>query len=197
MNMVQQLTESDERGPRNETRTAVRAQLTRTFQQVSARLNGESYQFLHAWSVTPLQVSILIYLHEQPAHRSSLSELTQAFHYKMPTMTQTVHLLAKKGYLTKRINPHDARGRQLTITARGRLLLTAVQPRLDHLLNLSAFSPADEVVCLQLLSKMLIDPVNRRRVKPIRARRAVSLRRGSHPQPAPKTPPSLGGVLHS
>ena len=121
---------------------AVCTDLLHTFQQLCVQLNGRSHRLLHTTGITPLQVGVLRYIQEHDGP-PGLTTLSHAFQLRLPTMTQVVHVLVRKGYLLKRINHSDYRGRQLSLTAKGRRILDRVQPQLTRLLNLSSLSRSD------------------------------------------------------
>jgi DNA-binding MarR family transcriptional regulator len=133
---------------------AIRADLLHAFQQLCVQLNGRSHRLLHSTRITPLQLGVLRYIgeHDGPP---GLTTLSDAFQLRMPTMTQVVHTLVRKGYLLKRINRADSRGRSLSLTAKGRRMLDRAQPQLSQLLDLTSLSHNDAATCLQLLTKVM------------------------------------------
>lgn len=84
-----------------------------------------------------------------------LTALSHAFHLRMPTMTQVVHTLVRKGYVLKRINRADSRGRHLSLTTKGRRMFDRVQLQLSQSLDLTSLSQNDAATCLQLLTKII------------------------------------------
>jgi DNA-binding MarR family transcriptional regulator len=132
----------------------LRAELLHAFQQLCVQLNGRSHRLLHSTRITPLQLGVLRYIREHDGP-PGLTTLSQAFQLRMPTMTQVVHTLVRKGYLLKRINRADSRGRSLSLTAKGRRMLERAQPHLNQLLDLTSLSQNDAATCLQLLTKVM------------------------------------------
>jgi DNA-binding MarR family transcriptional regulator len=133
---------------------AIRADLLHAFQQLSVQLNGRSHRLLYSTGITPLQLGVLRYIREQHSP-PGLTTLSDAFQLRMPTMTQVVHTLVRKGYLLKRISRSDSRGRHLSLTAKGRRILDRVQPQLSQSLDLTSLSQNDAATCLQLLTKVI------------------------------------------
>jgi DNA-binding MarR family transcriptional regulator len=133
---------------------AIRADLLHTFQQLCVQLNGRSHRLLHSTGITPLQLGVLRYIREHDGP-PGLTALSDAFQLRMPTMTQVVLTLVRKGYLLKRINRADSRGRSLSLTAKGRRMLDRAQPHLNQLLDLTSLSQNDAATCLQLLTKIM------------------------------------------
>lgn len=154
MNAAHSRISDDQAQLAEEESSAIRADLLHVFQQLCVQLNGRSHRLLHSTGITPLQLGVLRYIREHDGP-PGLTTLSQAFQLRMPTMTQVVHTLVRKGYLLKRISRADSRGRHLSLTAKGCRMLDRAQPQLSQLLDLTSLSHNDATTCLQLLTKIM------------------------------------------
>jgi DNA-binding MarR family transcriptional regulator len=85
--------------------------------------------------ISPLQVQILLYLHENPHRPGGVSRLAMEFGVTQATISDAVRSLEEKGYLTKAVRPEDRRLKLLKLSLKGhRLAIRAERrrARLEH-----------------------------------------------------------------
>lgn len=117
---------------------------------LSKRCN-DGYLRRAGYDVTPVQTHALSYLayRGQEIHQR---ELEREMRLKPSTVNGIVSRLEEKGYITRRISPHDGRCRLVSLTDAGRDKVTEFQTvieKTEHLL-VRGFSP-EELVQLRTL----------------------------------------------
>lgn len=83
--------------------------------------------------MSPLQVQILLYLHENTRRPGGVSRLAMEFGVTQATISDAVRSLEEKGYLSKSIRPEDRRLKLLKLSLKGHRLAIRAQRRRDRL----------------------------------------------------------------
>lgn len=92
--------------------------------------------------ISPLQVQILLYLHENTRRPGGVSRLALEFGVTQATISDAVRSLEEKGQLTKAVRPEDRRLKQLKLSLKGHRLAIRVQRRRERVEALAAKAPA-------------------------------------------------------
>jgi len=77
--------------------------------------------------VSPLQLQVIIFLHNHEANLRKVASLAEEFSVTKPTMSDTVKSLSQKGLILKETDPQDARSTYLHLTAKGESLAKEVE----------------------------------------------------------------------
>ena len=82
-------------------------------------INARLYRVLQPLRVTPLQAAILVYLYNHQAEPARVTWLAEVFHLRMPTLSEAVSTLVRRGFLKKQRSKTDGRARDLVVTTKG------------------------------------------------------------------------------
>ncbi len=92
--------------------------------------------------VSPIQIQILLYLSTHPAKTCTVGVLSREYSLTVPTVSDAVSSLVRKGLVAKRSHRTDARVVPLQTTGAGRSVVRRVSRWADVLTRqISAFSP--------------------------------------------------------
>lgn len=133
---------------------ATQMQIATGLSKLALFLRAANWRQAEAAAMTPTQAQILAHLtHRGPARVTSLAE---ALAVTQPTASDAAAALIRKGHVTKRPDPGDARAFLLHLTASGEHAAseTAVWP--DALLGaIDALDVDERVILLKALTKMI------------------------------------------
>ncbi len=73
-----------------------------------------------AFSLTPIQVQILIFLHTHSKDKRKVSYLAEEFNLSKPTISDAVKALEEKSLITRKNNPDDSRSYHIELTKKGK-----------------------------------------------------------------------------
>jgi len=93
--------------------------------------------------MSPLQVQILLYLHENARRPGGVSRLAMEFGVTQATISDAVRSLEEKGYLKKIVRPEDRRLKQLKLSLKGHRLAIRAQRRQERLEAKVGSAPID------------------------------------------------------
>lgn len=102
--------------------------------RISLLLRHHGWQAAAAQSLTPTQAQILAALASRPPRSLRLSALAGLLALSLPTVSDAVAALEKKGMVRRRSDPADGRAGLLDLTARGRRAADAASQWPDYLL---------------------------------------------------------------
>ena len=106
--------------------------------------------------MSPLQVQILLYLHENTRRPGGVSRLAMEFGLTQATISDAVRSLEEKGYLSKLVRPEDRRLKELKLSLRGHRLAIRAQKRRDRLESKVGTAPVDrKQETLQFLMELI------------------------------------------
>lgn len=103
--------------------------------RISLLLRQHGWQAASARSLTPTQAQILAALASRPPRSLRLSALAELLALTLPTVSDAVAALDKKGLMRRRSDPADSRAALLELTARGRRAAEAASQWPDYLLS--------------------------------------------------------------
>jgi len=72
------------------------------------------------FSLTPIQVQILIFLHTHSKDKRKVSYLAEEFNLSKPTISDAVKALEEKSLITRKNNPDDSRSYHIELTKKGK-----------------------------------------------------------------------------
>lgn len=110
--------------------------------RISLLLRHHGWQAAAAQSLTPTQAQILAALASRPPRTLRLSGVAELLALTLPTVSDSVAALEKKGLLRRRGDPGDGRAGLLELTARGRRAAAAAAQWPDDLLGAVDSLPA-------------------------------------------------------
>lgn len=122
------------------------AALERISEAFRVLLWNESKEF----SLSPLQVQILIFLSTHTEDKRKVSYLAEEFNMTKPTVSDAVKSLEEKSLLKRKDNPHDSRSQYLELTRKGREIADRASRFADELQKSIGELSADEKVNLLL-----------------------------------------------
>lgn len=127
------------------------------------------------YGLTPTQIQILIFLRFHLTEMGRVGVLAREFDLTPATVSDAVRVLARKGLLTKRTPPGDARARVLELTGEGRKLADELADWANVLLpHLADLDKDDKIVVMRFLLNF-IDSLQRAGIVTV-ARMCVSCR---------------------
>ncbi len=119
-------------------------------------LRHRAWQHAYPHALTPTQVQILTYLLSREPQAVPVSEVAQALAVTLPTASDAVEALVRKGLVSKRTSPQDRRSRALSLTPAGRRLARRLRLWPDVLLEaVEGLAPEERSVLLRALLKMI------------------------------------------
>lgn len=124
--------------------------------KIALALRHRAWQHAYPYALTPTQAQILTHLLSRDPRAVPVSEVAQALAVTLPTASDAVEALVRKGFLRKRPSPQDRRARELSLTPAGRRLARRVRLWPDSLLEaLEALPPEEQSVLLRALMGMI------------------------------------------
>ena len=108
--------------------------LASALSKVSVSLKRRLWRDASSRRISPLQAQILNFLRQQPAHGATVSAITQMLGVSMPTASDVIAVLTRRGLLRKFRTEEDGRVFTVMLTARGRRRAEQVMGWPDFLL---------------------------------------------------------------
>jgi DNA-binding MarR family transcriptional regulator len=102
-----------------------------TLLEVVLRLHGDFRRSLEPIRVTPLQAGLMLYLHRCAAAR--VTEAAHALRVRPPTLTEVVHDLVRKGWVSKRQSAEDGRVVRLRLSRQGQAIARKIEHQVRHI----------------------------------------------------------------
>lgn len=94
--------------------------------------------------VSPLQLQILIDLSQQAGGARTAGALARRYGVSAPTMSDSLAVLTRRKLVSQRASAHDARQRELSVSAKGRALAERALGDLDQLVRVCGEMPREE-----------------------------------------------------
>ncbi len=88
-------------------------------ERVSEAFRVLLWQEAKEYSLSPIQLQILIFLYFRESSMRTITYLAKEFNMTKPTISDAVRVLVEKKYLNKIPDPNDSRSSVLTLTAKG------------------------------------------------------------------------------
>jgi DNA-binding MarR family transcriptional regulator len=120
------------------------------------QLSGTLFANILPKGITRAQYSVLNHFVRLGHDARSPAQLASAFQVTRPTMTSTLEKLAREGFVAIRPDPHDGRGKLVSITDKGREMRAQCLANVDQLAPLlGRLATSDEIeAALPLLRRV-------------------------------------------
>ncbi len=119
-------------------------------------MRHRAWRYTYPHALTPTQAQILTYLLSREPQVVLVSEVAQALAVTLPTASDAIEALVRKGLVHKRISLQDRRSRALSLTPAGRRLARRLRLWPDVLLEaVEDLGPEERSVLLRALMKMI------------------------------------------
>jgi len=153
--------------------------------KIALALRHRAWQHAYPYALTPTQAQILIELLRRDPQAVPVSEVARALAVTLPTASDAVEALVRKGLLCKRLRPQDRRARELSLTPAGRRLARRVRLWPDFLLEaLEDLSSEERSVLLRALMRTIRVLQERGEISPSRmCLTCIYFRPNVHPDP--------------
>ena len=94
--------------------------LASALSKVSVSLKRRLWRDAASRRISPLQAQVLAFLRQRPAHGATVTDITRMLAVTMPTASDVIAVLVKRGLLRKIRTEKDGRVFNVMLTARGR-----------------------------------------------------------------------------
>lgn len=118
--------------------------LAAALSKVSVSLKRRLWRDASARRISPLQAQVLAFLRQRPAHGATVTDITRMLAVTMPTASDVIAVLVKRGLLRKIRTEQDGRVFNVMLTARGRRRAEQVMGWPDFLLWAAELLPPEE-----------------------------------------------------
>ncbi|MSQ76890.1 MAG: MarR family transcriptional regulator [Nitrospiraceae bacterium] len=118
--------------------------LASALSKVSVSLKRRLWRDAASRRISPLQAQILAFLRQRSTHGATVSDITRMLGVTMPTASDVIAVLVKRGLLRKFRTEADGRVFTVLLTARGRRRAEQVQGWPDFLLWAAELLPPEE-----------------------------------------------------
>ncbi|MGC8595706.1 MAG: MarR family winged helix-turn-helix transcriptional regulator [Candidatus Kryptoniota bacterium] len=109
-----------------------------------------------AFSLTPIQIQILIFLQTHSKDKHMVSYIAEEFNLTKPTISDAVRALEEKLLIKRKINPDDSRSHYIELTKRGKEIATRASLFTVELENpIKQLNPDDKERLLLSLLKII------------------------------------------
>lgn len=124
--------------------------------RISEAFRALLWQAARTFSLTPIQIQILIFLatHKKALH--TVTHLSREFNLTKPTISDAIKSLGQKSLVTKKLNQQDEREYFLSLTRRGKKIATIVSLLTQEIeKTLLSFSEDNNTIVLLTLLKII------------------------------------------
>lgn len=118
--------------------------LASALSKVSVSLKRRLWRDATARRISPLQAQVLAFLKQRPGHSATVSDITRMLGVTMPTASDVIAVLTRRGLLRKIRTQEDGRVFNVVLTVRGRRRAEQVMGWPDFLLWAAELLPAEE-----------------------------------------------------
>lgn len=118
--------------------------LASALSKVSVSLKRRLWRDATARRISPLQAQVLAFLKQRSAHSATVSDITRMLGVSMPTASDVIAVLTRRGLLRKFRTEEDGRVFNVVLTARGRRRAEQVMGWPDFLLWAAELLPVEE-----------------------------------------------------
>jgi DNA-binding MarR family transcriptional regulator len=141
--------------------------LASALSKVSVSLKRRLWRDANMRRISPLQSQVLAFLRQQPNHSSTVSAITQMLGVTMPTASDVIAVLTRRGLLRKFRTEEDGRVFTVLLTARGRRRAEQVAGWPDFLQWAAELLPEEEQESLLRTLVKLIKSIQERGEIPV------------------------------
>lgn len=136
--------------------------LASALSKVSVSLKRRLWRDAASRQISPLQAQILAFLRQRPTHGATVTDITRMLGVTMPTASDVIAVLVRRGLLRKIRTEADGRVFNVMLTARGRRRAEQVMGWPDFLLWAAELLPAEEQESLLRTLVKLIKSIQER-----------------------------------
>jgi DNA-binding MarR family transcriptional regulator len=109
------------------------------------------------FSLSPIQIQLLIFIQHHTADKTTISYLAQEFNFTKPTISDAIKVLEQKKLLIKYTDSHDTRSYTIQLTNLGKKIVTETGNYTNPLTTIIAkSSETDKKILWQNISKLII-----------------------------------------
>ena len=141
--------------------------LASALSKVSVSLKRRLWRDASSRRISPLQSQILAFLRQRPGHGATVTDITRMLGVTMPTASDVIAVLVKRGLLRKFRTEGDGRVFNVVLTARGRRRAEQVMGWPDFLLWAAELLPPEEQESLLRTLVKLIRSIQERGEIPV------------------------------
>lgn len=136
--------------------------LASALSKVSVSLKRRLWRDAASRQISPLQAQILAFLRQRPTHGATVTDITRMLGVTMPTASDVIAVLVKRGLLRKIRTEADGRVFNVMLTVRGRRRAEQVMGWPDFLLWTAELLPVEEQESLLRTLVKLIKSIQER-----------------------------------
>jgi len=141
--------------------------LASALSKVSVSLKRRLWRDASARRISPLQSQILAFLRQRPTHGATVTDITRMLGVSMPTASDVIAVLTRRGLLRKFRTESDGRVFNVMLTVRGRRRAEQVMGWPDFLLWAAELLPEEEQESLLRTLVKLIRSIQERGEIPV------------------------------
>jgi DNA-binding MarR family transcriptional regulator len=141
--------------------------LASALSKVSVSLKRRLWRDAVSKQISPLQAQILAFLRQRPSHGATVTDITRMLGVTMPTASDVIAVLTRRGLLRKFRTEEDGRVFNVMLTARGRRRAEQVTGWPDFLLWAAELLPPEEQESLLRTLIKLIKAIQERGEIPV------------------------------
>ena len=141
--------------------------LASALSKVSVSLKRRLWRDAASRRISPLQAQVLAFLRQRPAHGATVTDITRMLAVTMPTASDVIAVLVKRGLLRKIRTEKDGRVFNVMLTARGRRRAEQVTGWPDFLQWAAELLPPEEQESLLRTLMKLIKSIQERGEIPV------------------------------
>lgn len=133
----------------------INSQLTEAIFTMSRLMKDQMSRTSQAGNLTIVQLQTLVFLKQHP--HVPMSEIANYFKIELPSATSLINKLVREKLVTRKLDPKDRRLVRITLTDKGKNLLTQGMKERSRKIekNLSYLSQEDKTNLLAILKKMI------------------------------------------
>jgi DNA-binding MarR family transcriptional regulator len=109
------------------------------------------------YSLSPIQIQLLIFIQHHSADKTTISYLAQEFNFTKPTISDAIKVLEQKKLIKKFIDSTDTRSYSIQLTTVGKKIVTETEDFANPLTTIIAkTSETDKLILWQNVSNLII-----------------------------------------
>lgn len=109
------------------------------------------------YSLSPIQIQLLIFIQHHSADKTTISYLAQEFNFTKPTISDAIKVLEQKKLIKKFIDSTDTRSYSIQLTTVGKKIVTETEDFANPFTTIIAnASETDKLILWQNLSNLII-----------------------------------------
>lgn len=139
-------------------RDPLESKISGLFERVCRIFKILQWEIAKKYKFSPIQFLFLLYLKEYPKKFSTVLNLSKEFGLTVPTVSDSIKTLIKKGLIIKEKNPEDKRNHYLILTEEGKEMVKKLKNWDKNFQNsLKSLSQEEKYQLQELLLKMILN----------------------------------------